>query len=83
MHGVVSTEEGVTHHEEISSVLSEGNSAETSTDILTGEFDNVISGLHLKPDILLLIIKGSRHQESYGFELLSLVTEEGEGTILD
>jgi len=61
VHGVVSTEEGVAHHEEVSSVLSEGNSAETSTDIPTGELDNVISGLHLKPDILLLIIEGSGH----------------------
>ena len=61
VHGIVSTEEGVAHHEEVSSVLSEGYSAEASTDIPARKLDNVISGLHLKPDILLLIIEGSRH----------------------
>jgi len=63
MHGVVSTHEGVTHDEEVSSVLSESNSAESFLHGHGIEFDNVILRIHFEPDVGVLVFELSREKE--------------------
>jgi len=83
MHGIVSTHEGVTHDEEVSSVLSESNSAESFLYSPSIEFDNVILRIHFEPDIGVLVLELSREKEFNFLEFLSLIAVESEGTVLD
>lgn len=83
MHSIVSTHEGVTHDEEVTSVLSESNSAESFLHSLRFKFDNVILRIHFEPDVRVLLLELSREKEFNFLEFLSLIAVESEGTVLD
>jgi len=83
MHGIVSTEERISHNEEVSSVLSDGHSTKSTLCILSGNFNNVIRRVHFEPNIFLFAVKSSREHEFDRSEFRSLVAEESKGTVLN